>query len=193
MKKFSILITGTQPLLMHNGQLADEFNPIVREIKKLTAKKGTKRTEDDRWELRRLEWVGSLYYDNDFGPYIPGLSIEASLKEAARLTRRGKDVERGVRITSDINPLAYSGPREKDDLYKDVNYVFSTTVGVRASRITRTRPIFRDWAVEAEGIYDPELLDLPALIDFARSAGLYVGLCDWRPRYGTFDAEIKEL
>lgn len=193
MKKFSILITGTRPLIMHNGQLADEFNPIVLEIKKLTAKKGTKRTEDDRWELRRLEWMGSLYYDNEFGPYIPGLSVEASLKESARLTRRGKDIERGVRITSDINPIAYSGPREKDDLYKDPNFVFSAVVRNQSSRITRTRPIFREWAAEAEGIYDPALVDLPALTGFAQSAGLYVGLCDWRPRYGTFDAEITEL
>lgn len=193
MKKFRIQIIGTSPLLMHNAQLADEFNPIVLEMKKLTSKKGTKRTEDDRWELRRLEFMGGLYYDAAAGPYVPGLNIEGSLKEAARLIRRGKDVERGVMITTDINPIMYTGPREKDDLYKDPNHVFSVTVRNQSSRITRTRPIFREWVTEAEGVYDPSLVDLPALNDFATKAGQYIGMCDWRPRYGTFDAEIEEI
>lgn len=191
MKKFTITLTGTAPILMHNAQLSDEFNPVTLEMKKITAKK-TKKTEDDRWELRRLEFVGGLYHDVDYGPYIPAVNIEASIAKAAGLTRNGQDVKRGVRLTTDVNPLAYSGPRDIDDLWKDPNHVHNASVKVGQARIIRTRPVFRNWAVEAEGIFDPSVIDLESLKQFAEKAGNLIGLGDWRPRFGTFETSITE-
>lgn len=193
MNRFRITLTGTRPLLMHNEQLADEFNPIALEIKKITAKK-TKKTEDDRWELRRLEFVGGLYWDSDDGPYLPGLNIERCLVEAARLTRNGKSVERGIRIDSDFNALQYDGPRHYDDLWKERNaFALMKGVKVTSSRIIRTRPQFRDWEVSAEGVYDVSMIDMESLTEYATKAGLYVGIGDWRPRYGLFDAKVEQL
>lgn len=192
MKKFSMIITGTAPLLMHNSQLSDEFNPVVLEMKKITAKK-TKKTEDDRWELRRLEFVGGLYYDNVAGPYIPAPNIEATIAKAAGLTRNGQDVKRGVRILTDVNPIAYSGPREPAELWKNGGFTHNASVKVGTARIIRTRPIFRNWVTEAEGIYDPEVIDLQSLKMFTQKAGQLIGLGDWRPRFGTFDAELVEV
>lgn len=193
MHQFRITLTGASPLLMHNEQLADEFNVISREMKKITAKK-TKKTDDDRLELRRLEFMGSLYYDPEVGPYVPGLNIERSLVEAARLTRAGKSVERGLRITSDFNPVQYAGPRDRDALWAEGDK-FRLTKGVKVttSRIIRTRPMFRNWTASAEGVYDPEMVDLDSLTIYAQKAGLYVGLGDWRPRYGLFDAKVEAL
>ena len=192
MKKFRLTLSGTAPMLMHNAQLSDEFNPVVLEMKKITAKK-TKKTEDDRWELRRLEFVGSLYYDQDAGPYVPAANIEASMAKAAGLTRNGQDVKRGVRIVTDVNPLAYRGPRTPDDLWKESSFVHNASVKVGTARIIRTRPIFRDWITEAEGVFDPTVVDFESLKMFAEKAGQLIGLGDWRPRFGTFDAEIEEL
>lgn len=192
MKRFTITVQGTAPLLMHNAQLSDEFNPVTLEMKKITAKK-TKKTDDDRWELRRLEFMGGLYYDPDSGPYIPAANIEATLAKAAGLTRNGQDIKRGVRITTDINPLAYSGPRTVDELWEDkANYVHNASVKVGQARIIRTRPIFREWITEAEGIYDPTVIDLESMKQFATKAGQLIGLGDWRPRFGTFEATVKE-
>jgi hypothetical protein len=192
MKKFRLTLSGTAPMLMHNAQLSDEFNPVVLEMKKITAKK-TKKTEDDRWELRRLEFVGSLYYDQDAGPYVPAANIEASLAKAAGLTRNGQDVKRGVRIVTDVNPLGYRGPRNPDDLWKESSFVHNASVKVGTARIIRTRPIFRDWITEVEGVFDPTVVDFESLKMFAEKAGQLIGLGDWRPRFGTFDAEIEEL
>lgn len=192
MKRFRLTLTCTAPLLMHNARLSDEFNPITLEIKKITAKK-TKKTDDDRWELRRLEFMGGLYYQQDAGPYIPAANIEASLVKAATLTRSGQDIKRGVRIVTDINPLGYQGPRDPDDLWKDANFVHNSSVRVGQSRIIRTRPIFRGWITEAEGIFDPSVVDIESLRGFAETAGQLIGLGDWRPRFGTFEAGIEEV
>lgn len=192
MKKFTITLTGTASLLMHNSQLSDEFNPIAVEMKKITAKK-TKKTEDDRWELRRLEFVGGLYYDTDLGPYIPAANIEASIAKAAGLTRNGQDVKRGVRLVTDVNPLAYRGPRDPDALWKDATFVHNASVKVGTARIIRTRPMFRDWMTEAEGVYDPTVIDFESLKQFVDKAGQLIGLGDWRPRFGTFDAQLVEV
>lgn len=193
MNRFRLTLTGTAPILMHNAQLSDEFNPVTLEMKKITAKK-TKKTEDDRWELRRLEFVGGLYYDHDAGPYIPAANIEASIAKAAGLTRNGQDVKRGVRLTTDFNPLAYGGgPRTPDELWKDENFVHNASVKVGTARIIRTRPIFRNWATEAEGVFDNSVIDFESLKMFAEKAGQLIGLGDWRPRFGTFDVEIEEI
>lgn len=191
MKTFTLEIAGTAPLLMHNAQLSDEFNPISVEMKKITSKK-TKKTEDDRWELRRLEFFGGLYYDQVAGPYVPAVNIEASLAKAAGLTRNGQDVKRGLRITSDVNPLGYKGPRTPDDLWKDPQFIHNASVKVGQARIIRTRPIFRDWVLEVDGVIDPSVIDLESVRLFADKAGQLIGLGDWRPRFGTFTVNVKE-
>lgn len=191
MKTFTLTITGTSPLLMHNARLSDEFDPIAVEMKKITAKK-TKKTEDDRWELRRLEFLGGLYHDEDYGPYIPAQNVEACIKEAARMTRNGKDVERGMQLTTDINPIAYTGPREADALWEDPNHRHGASVKVGMARVIRTRPIFRQWAIEVEGVIDPTILDFDSLSMFTEKAGSFIGLGDWRPRFGRFTTTITE-
>lgn len=190
MIKFVLTLEGTAPLLMHNSQLVDEFNPIVKEMKKITDKR-TKKTEDDRWELRRLEHLGSLYYEEGVGPHMPAQNIEASLAKAAGLTRNGQDVKRGVRITSPIIPLVYQGPRTPDELWNDPNHVHNASVKVGMSRVIRTRPVFRQWILEADGILDPNIVDLESFTDFAVKAGSLIGLGDWRPRFGTFNATVE--
>ena len=192
MRNFIMTLTGAAPMLMHNVDAADEFHPLAIARKKITDKK-TKKTEDDRWELRRLEFVGGMYYDSDLGPYIPAENIEACLAKSAGLTRNGQDVKRGVRVRNSVNPLVYSGPRDIDGLWADENFRLFKSVKVGQSRITRTRPMFKQWAVEIDGMFDPSIIDFDQLREFTERAGTMIGLGDWRPRYGTFDSEIVEV
>ena len=54
----------------------------------------------------------------------------------------------------------------------------------------RTRPRFDDWAAEVKVHYQPELLN-PAGIDrFMETAGSTIGIGDWRPRFGRFEATV---
>lgn len=184
-------ITGTDPLLMHNARLSDEFDPIVRLMKELTSKR-TNKTDDDRWELRRLEFHGGLYMDKNLGPYIPGQNIERALRDAAVVTRQGKNIQRGVVVLTSRARLEYDGPRDADDLWEDKNYVSSASIKVGTSRVIRTRPMFQEWAVSVDLSLDTEIMDRETLEGIVHRAGKSVGLGDWRPRYGKFSAELTE-
>lgn len=184
-------ITGTDPLLMHNARLSDEFDPIVRLMKEITSKR-TNKTDDDRWELRRLEFHGGLYMDKNLGPYIPGQNIERALRDAAVVTRQGKNIQRGVVVLTSRARLEYDGPRDADDLWEDKNYVSSASIKVGTSRVIRTRPMFPEWSVTVDLTLDTEIMDRETLEGIVHRAGKSVGLGDWRPRYGKFSAELTE-
>lgn len=188
---FQLDITGTMPLLMHNSRLANPLDPIVKEIGKLT-KKRTK-TDEDREEVARLEHAGSLYIDSDIGPYLPGQNVERALLDAARISKQGKTIERGVFITTEVNPLAYKGPRTADGLWADENFRHHASVKIMRARTMRCRPIFREWRTSAEGVLDPAIIDFDTLQQICRTAGMLIGIGDWRPRFGRFEAAVREL
>jgi hypothetical protein len=192
MPDFRIKITGSTPLLMHSGRLADPLDKATKALKAAGKKPARTRTDEDFEEMARLEFVGSAYYDPDLGPFVPGENIERCLLDAARLSRQGKLIERGVLVTSDVNPLAYKGPRDLAGLWDDEQ--FRLIRGVRnpgqSGRVMRCRPIFPHWSVDALGTYDPSIIDLAPLQEIAEIAGRLIGLGDWRPRYGRFAATI---
>lgn len=188
--KFTITITGTAPLLMHNSRLANPLDPAAKAVKRVTSKRT--KTDDDYEELARLEHAGSLYFDVDAGPYIPADNIWRALYDGAKKSKRGPKVKEGVFISTDINPLAYRGPRDVDGLWKDEGFRHLASAKVGMQRVMRTRPIFREWATDAEGELDTAILDLPELVQIAETAGHLIGLGDWRPRYGRFSAEVNK-
>ena len=186
--KFTITITGTAPLLMHNSRLANPLDPAAKALKKVTSKRT--KTDEDHEELARLEHAGSLYFDADAGPYIPADNIWRSLYDAAKKSKRGPKVKEGVFIETDVNPLAYRGPRDIDGLWKDENFRHLASAKVAQQRVMRTRPIFREWRVDAEGVIDPAVIDIEELKQMGETAGHLIGLGDWRPRYGRFMAQV---
>lgn len=186
--EFQLTITGTAPLLMHSSRLSNPLDPATKALKKVTAKRT--KTDDDHAEAARLEWTGGLYWDTDLGPYVPGDNVWRSLYDAAKKSRRGPSVKEGVIITSDVNPLAYGGPRDMDALWADENYRLMASVKVTTSRVMRCRPMFRTWSTRVHGVIDPNVIDLSDLRDIADTAGQLVGLGDWRPRYGRYTTEV---
>jgi hypothetical protein len=189
MWNFRIQITGTQPLIMHSARLSDPLDPYTKSLAEITGKR--KKTDDDHAEMARREWAGGLYFDPELGPYLPGANIERMLLDAARMTRDGKTVERGLFIPGEKWPLEYKGPRTVDKLINNENYRFRASIKVGQQRVMRCRPMFRQWAVTAEGIFDEEQISPDRLPAFAERGGRYVGLGDWRPRYGRFTAVVE--
>ena len=189
MYNFTITLTGTAPLLMHNSRLANPLDPATKAIKKITGKR--KLTDEDLEEKFRLQFLGSLYHDEHVGPFIPSDNIWRSLYDAAKKTKMGVKVKEGVFIMTDVNPLAYGGPRDTAALWDNENYRFMSTVVIGRSRVPSCRPIFRDWKVEAEGVLDPRILEPSDLEAIGDTAGSLIGLGDWRPRYGRYVAEVK--
>lgn len=191
MAKFRLTCTGTTPLLMHNARLSNPTDEIAKAMKRVSSKRT--KTDDDHEELARLEHMGSLYFDDDMGPFIPGQNFERCLVDAARVTKAGKKIERGVFVETNINPLAYDGPRTIDELWKDDNFRHVASVKVQQNRVTRTRPQFRTWAVDADGMFDPAVISLEELAEIAETAGRMIGLGDWRPRFGRFDPQVEAI
>lgn len=190
MHEYTITIDGTAPILMHNARLADPLDPATKALKAASGKRS--KTDDDHAEVARLEFIGGLYWDDEIGPYIPSDNIYRSLWDAAKKYKLGKKFQEGVIFTSDVNPLAYQGPRTIDALWDDKNHVHRASVKVQMSRVVRTRPMFKDWSTEATFILDPNVLDLADINRIAETAGQLIGLGDWRPRFGRYTTTIEE-
>lgn len=186
--KFELLCSGTAPLLMHNARLANPLDEFARKMKDVTKKK--QKTDTDLLELARLEFLGSLYFDPTAGPYVPAANILRSLLDAAKKSRSGPKVKEGVWILGNINPLAYQGPRTVDALWADESFRHFASARVGMQRVQRCRPVFHDWSVVFDGELDPEIISVDELRGITETAGYRLGLGDWRPTFGRFEAQL---
>ena len=185
--KAMVIIEGASPLLMHNGQLANPLNPIVKQMKEITSKHHSKKTEADLLELMRLEFMGGLYFDDKIGPYIPCEAIEGTIRAGATLKSKGKQVVAGVQVDPAKVKLIYNGPKSADKLYEDKNFVDVRGVGLnKSATIMRTRPRFDSWSAEFELMVIDEVLSLNDVRGFIEKAGMLKGILDYRPKFGRF-------
>lgn len=178
---------------MHNGFLADPTNPVVIEMKKLTAKKA-KKTDADNEELSRLEFFGGMYLsDDETQLIIPSDNIERTIQEGAKKNRLGKDVAACVFCMEDQIPIQHAKLKGKsiDSLWKDKEFVNRKGVKIMNSRIIRTRPMIpTGWKLDFEIEYDKHIINKQNLIQAMHDAGAVCGLGDWRPKFGRFLVEI---
>jgi hypothetical protein len=184
MDTMTIRLKGSAPTIMQCDRLVNPFDPITRELKKITAKR--KKTDADLEEINRLKFLGSLYYDVKLGPYWPGQNIDRMIFDAAKLSRRGQDIKRAFMVLDDRVPLIYDGPRTPEELYADERFTDIRSVVIRGQRVMTCRPIFREWEVEYECAYDPDVLNPDDVTAFHKTAGQFIGLSTYRPRFGRF-------
>ena len=168
---------------MHNGQLNDPLNSITKEIRKISSKRG--KTDADQEEMARLEWHGGLYLHNG-KPCIPGEVLEATIFNAAKKTKRGKQAQATIWCSGNY-PIEYNGPKTIDELWA-ANGDFRLTCRARIgpAGVMRTRPIFREWSALIEIRFDDTVLNPAEIREIVVTAGEVVGLMDWRPRFGRF-------
>lgn len=186
-------ITGKSPLLVHNEQLANPMHQGVVEIKKISAKR--KKTDKDLLDMSRLEWIHGLYYKQKLGPVIPDRCLLAMIKESAKQTKRGKDVERTVEIVDSDHPIQYKGPRDLESMWNESNgkFIDRRMVKVGTSKILRTRPKFTEWELTFKVGYDSAVMNREDVIGIVRLAGSRIGLCDARTlKYGRFEVASAE-
>lgn len=187
-----IRFTGVSPLLCHNGQTADPRNTYAKAMKAVSSKR--KKTDADYDEMARLEWLAGLYrIDGDL--VIPDYVIESTMIGGAKKSKRGPQAKCGLFFTEHAS-LQFAG---KPDVINDETLAemfasgdFTHTIGVKVgmAKVMRTRPMFRNWSINAIAQYDPDVLNLRDVEEIASDAGKLVGLGDWRPKHGRFDAEV---
>lgn len=190
--RIRITLTGQTPLLMHNDRLVDPLDPHTRELKRLTS---IRNPSDEVLEERyRAEFVGALRWSEANGPHLLGTQIHKSVVEAARLSKGGRSVERGlIMLPESVEvPLHYDGPVDPDDLWKE-GFFYRCSVGIGKKRVMRTRPRFRQWGADADFELLPDILNPDALADYAATAGRVIGVGDGRIiGFGRYAAEVAE-
>lgn len=191
MKNIHIAMKGTKTLIMHSCASVNPLHPLAIEIKKITANR--KKTEEDLAKLAELEWEAGLYWDNVIGLYMPAGNIEACIREGAKARKRGKDIVKGFNVAEMKIPVDIGESLTIDQMRKDYRFYDTRPMKVKTSRVMRTRPRFDTWRLEFDANYDEKLLDFNDVVEAAEYAGQYIGICDSRPKYGTFVTTITEL
>jgi len=186
----NVTLTGKSPLVMHNVRLADPDDEHVRAIKEITSK-GVNQTDADRIELATLEWAGGLY-EKDGKVVVPSRNILRCLREAAAITRQGKDVTRALVLTSVEVPLEFPDSKLSiKALSAKKSYYLREPVQVMRARIIRVRPIFHTWQISDVFDLQEEIMDIRDVQLIIKKAGKSVGLGDARILgYGRFEASI---
>lgn len=190
METLKLKLTGVAPLLMHNGRLADQLDPITKALKS-AAKSASKGTDAGQESMARLEYVGSLYMRDDGSLYLPAPAVERALRDGSVGVQKGmKKGFAAAVIVNDDADFTFKGTQGKtaDALY-DAGHVLRVGVKVTTSRIMRTRPMFKNWAATVAVEYVPSLVNRATVLAAAEYAGQVVGLGDWRPRFGRFTVE----
>lgn len=179
-------LTGTNPLILHNGDLADPLNKFAREMKKVSSKK--MKTEADFERLAELEFKGGLYVNDKMQPILPPEGIKACIVSGAKKSKEGQVAKAGVWVSA-ASVLEYDGPKTADKLWEDENFRLRNRVKIGQSTVIRTRPIFKKWAVTIEVQYNPTVCNPDQILGWLQVCGEY-GSFDWRPDYGHFTAEV---
>lgn len=183
------VLTGTMPLMMHNIQLANPDNHFAKRIAEFTKKR--KKTEDDRRDIARLEWMGSLYIGEEGGIVMPTSNIRKCFSNAGKITKEGTAVNRAVSAVDIDVPFIHSGPTDVEKLIDLPEFRNQTLVTIGKQRVLRTRPIFAHWKVSADWEVMTEVLDLDDFIKIVKLAGRVEGLGDNRVGgYGRFTTEV---
>jgi hypothetical protein len=64
-------------------------------------------------------------------------------------------------------------------------------VKVAMAKLMRCRPKFNEWSAEFTIAYNEEVLNAEEIKKAIHDAGQLIGVCDYRPRFGKFSAEVS--
>jgi len=185
-KNLTVSITGVSPLLMHNGQTADPTNKFSRQMKAISGKR--KKTDEDYAAMSEIEWHAGLYTNTDGKLIIPAEVIEASILDGAKKSKLGKTFKSSVFVSEDAVLNIGAKYEKATDLWKQEQYRDTRGVRIGQARVMRTRPIFHQWSCDISMTYDDEQVNESEVMLAIKDAGLKCGLCDFRPRFGRFEA-----
>ena len=200
---FGVTLTGTSPLMMHNGRMADATNPLAMALRAAVeeSKAIKKRKGDDtgaQLHVKHCEFMGALYIDAALGPFVESRAVETCMQQGAKLSREGRTVERGITIMPVRIPVQYDGPREAEALwsagYHDTRIVsLDPSKGTRSPKGPRCRPSFPEWSLSFTVMFSGHLVDPARVVVYLRDAGLYEGLLEGRSKLKAGRFEVSKV
>lgn len=187
--KVTLTVTGNRPLLMHNGRLANPIDPWSRRLKELTGKR--KKTDEDLIAIMQIEARGSAYETSDGLLGLPTQNVWKCVHEAAKAYKRGEDIKRAFLADDSIQPLIVGGQHVSVDAFLAVpEHIDYRPVAVNRARTMRARCLVPEWSGAFHFDLLEDVIDARDLAPILERAGRLVGLCEWRPTYGTFNCEV---
>lgn len=189
-----VTLTGTQPLMLHNGRLANPLDPNTRALKALTSKR--KKTDDDLAEMIVVEARGAAYETPEGYIGLPDANTWRAIQEAAKAFKRGQDVSRAVIYDPErIAPLSINGEIINVDEYlaRGSEAIDYRPVGINGRTVMRARPIIHEWQAYHDFEVYTDIVMIDELMQFVERAGRLQGVGDHRPQYGRFTATVVEV
>ena len=170
MRKINCSIKGVSPLLQNRFVDTSETRKTKQEY-----------NDKDETEIR-------LYKDSEGVIYQPSEHIERSMQKAgANFKYKGRKtyldfIKAGVFITPDFIP------------HKNQNYeTDKRPVNIQKNKIMKCRPIFKEWELDFQiEVINPDIAD-KTLNEILVYAGSFVGIGDYRPKFGRFILTKFEL
>lgn len=194
MKSLTVQIKGIEPLLINNPQAVDPFNKYSRAAKEITSKR--KKTDEDLLKLREIEIESKLYFDEKVGVWIPATWITAAIaaQSWAKAKIKKADIRSCVFVNESKIKLNYAGMdkvKTKTDVVK--NEMFHTVLNLKQGqvRVCKAAPIFNDWSIEFEILFDDTIINASDLKNLIEIAAKFGGFGDFRPTYGRALATFK--
>lgn len=189
MKSLTYHVEGVATLLMHSDVTANPLHPFSKELKALTSKR--KKTDEDFETIAETEFRASLYWREPIGYYMPAKNIDATLLASAKMFKLGVVWKQGAFVDTDVEFVFPQRKLLPADLYLFNNGLYRDmqTVKIGTSKTVRCRPAFNEWSFDFTIILDEAKLNERQIDDIVKNAGRYVGICDYRPRYGKFDVK----
>lgn len=171
-----IVVQGTAPLLMH------AYNVESVEEKRVAAKGSAAKKSDD---------VESYVYrvsetDNRLG--IPGANLCAALSVAAKSMQDPRSPRKSLMdlVKASVIPLDPVAPFIPD--VTEWDFLDRRRVVVQRNAVPRARPAMNQgWKIAFTVLVQaPEYIPPETLHSLATKAGMFQGICDFRPTYGRF-------
>ena len=170
----SVTIVGVADLLFHAWS-------VEAVAEKSAAKKGSKAKKEDNLE-------SYLYRDDEGLLGIPGENFRQSIIEAARYLQDPRSPRKSARDLFKAGLVSLTKCASLG--VADYDYLDRRRVTIQRQGITRIRPaMLPGWTgTFVLLISTPEYISLALLTETIVQAGRLIGLCDFRPSYGRFQA-----
>ncbi|MDD3962248.1 MAG: hypothetical protein PHT77_10340 [Bacteroidales bacterium] len=186
-KKVIIEMTGDAPLLMHKL----DSDALVKDPE--GPRKGT-----PEWiEWCNNEWKRTAYWKEGMGLYVPGSAIEGTLRDSGKGEKENKKpltklFQSAFYCDVPEYPLEPAEPIKTLDDIEKKGWIDSRGVRIGKARIQRKRVcIPSGWKCTVTGMVDTDQISKTTMQEMASRAGEFIGILDWRPKYGRFKAVVK--
>jgi len=195
MENIKFKINGAGSMLMNNPQSVDPFNNYAKAKKVITSKRS--KTEEDLFELQRLDIESKVYINDILGVYIPTSWIMAALAQASfkKVKIAKKEIRAGVFVDSTKEKLYYRDSdkvKTKTDISGNPDFYHTMLLKQGQVKIAKSTPIFHDWSFNCSLTFDPSVIDRSTLINILQYCCNYGGFGDFRPTFGRADLEILD-